>query len=109
MSPFSHQHGWFAWHVSKVVKVSHLSGIPVHVGVLVHEQFAARQVELVVLAEQAGGVPAQSPAMVVQEHPLPRHGVMLTLLEQVAGVPPQASVALFHVHPVCAEQSDKLV
>jgi hypothetical protein len=71
------------------VLVPHASGLPLHEGVLDHEQFPARQVALVALAEQAGGVPEQPPPLVDQRHPLVRHWVRLTLLEQVADVPMQ--------------------
>jgi hypothetical protein len=87
-----------------------LVAVPVHEAIVDHEQFAARQVALVVLAEQTVGV-IEHPVSPLQTHPRSEEQAMnvaLTLFEQAAGVPPHASVAESHEHPVCVEQSDWL-
>jgi hypothetical protein len=77
-------------------------GVPVHETMLDHEQLAATQVALVVLAEQSAGVPVQLPPPVLQVHPgWVSHRVLLELLGQETGVPLQATVSKLHVQPVC--------
>jgi hypothetical protein len=77
----------------------HPNGVPVHED---HEQLAARQVALVVLAEHGVAVPEQPP-LLGQLHPSSRQAVTSVLLEQAGRVPLHASVTLFQVQPAsCA-------
>jgi len=69
-----------------------------------HEQFAAMQVALVGMAEQATAVPEQPPSSESLQPPTV-HAVASTLLEQAGRVPLQASASAFHVQPVRKEHS----
>jgi len=76
----------------------------VHAAAPYHEQPATTQAALVVLTEQAPGMPEQDPLTVPQSHPCTARQVpRFTLPRQALDAVMQT--ALLHVHPICAEHA----
>jgi hypothetical protein len=95
-----------AGHVLLVVYSVQERGVPVHAAVSYQEQPAARQAALVVLVEQALGMPKHDPLGLPQAHSCSaRQVARVDLAKHGLAVVKQTTS---HEHPVCAKQVDWL-
>ena len=101
------KHPLIASHALVATYSEHERPVPVHTAVSYHEQPAAKQVVLVLLTEQAPGMPEQDPLSLPQPHSCRARQVpRVTLPEQA--LPAVMQRALLHAHSVCAAQADWL-